>query len=389
MDVLMPQLGETVTEGTIASWHKKVGDRVEADEILLEIETDKVSMEIPSPGTGVLAQILVDVGETVPVGTVLAVVEVAGEPKGTAATSSAPAAESSSAPTGAATGGNGAAAPGAAAASAARGPSSSGAAGAVRRQPGQRLSPAVRRLAAEHALELARIEGTGRNGRITRRDVIRYLQGAKAAVAEPRAAEARPETPGERKIVPFTRIRKLTAEHMVRSKATSAHVLQAVEVDFANVDLVRNQVRDAWRGRRGYSLTYLPFIASAVCEALGEFPNLNASVEGDSLVIHPHVNLAIAVDLGPEGLVAPVIRSAETLSVTELAEAIHEIANRARQGRLKPDDLAGGTYTISNNGSFGTLITAPIINQPQVAILSTDGVRKKPVVVEAPEGDSI
>ncbi|MGB7214848.1 MAG: dihydrolipoamide acetyltransferase family protein, partial [Gammaproteobacteria bacterium] len=268
-------------------------------------------------------------------------------------------------------------------------PSSSGAAGAVRRQPGQRLSPAVRRLAAEHALELARIEGTGRNGRITRRDVIRYLQGAKAAVAEPRAAEARPETPGERKIVPFTRIRKLTAEHMVRSKATSAHVLQAVEVDFANVDLVRNQVRDAWRGRRGYSLTYLPFIASAVCEALGEFPNLNASVEGDSLVIHPHVNLAIAVDLGPEGLVAPVIRSAETLSVTELAEAIHEIANRARQGRLKPDDLAGGTYTISNNGSFGTLITAPIINQPQVAILSTDGVRKKPVVVEAPEGDSI
>src|SRR5690606_16157015 len=300
---LMPQLGETVTEGTIASWHKKVGDRVEADEILLEIETDKVSMEIPSPGSGVLARILVDVGETVPVGTVLAVVEVAGE-KSTAAASDPPAAESSPASAAAGTSGNGAAAPAAAAASAVRAESSSGAASAVPRQPGQRLSPAVRRLAAEHALELARIEGTGRNGRITRRDVIRYLQGSTAPAAEPRtletrAAEARTETPSERKIVPFTRIRQLTAEHMVRSRATSAHGLQAGEVGFANVDVGRNEGRDAWRGRRGFSLAYLPFIANAVCEALGEFPNLNASVEGDALVVHPHVNLAIAVDLGP------------------------------------------------------------------------------------------
>src|SRR5690554_1490469 len=401
MDVLMPQLGETVTEGTIASWHKQVVDRVEVDEILLDIETDKVSMEIPSPGTGVLSKILVEAGETVPVGTVLAVVEVVGEAaEGTAAAAAAsssgePAtAGVASGPAGAGKTGNGAAAPTAAAAAVADAPSSSRPHGAARpRQAGQRLSPAVRRLAAEHDLELTRIEGTGRDGRITRRDVIRYLEGAastpRAAAPAARGPEARAQASADGHVVPFTRIRKLTAEHMVRSKATSPHVLQAVEVDFANVDLVRRSVRDAWRGRRGYSLTYLPFIASAVCEALGEFPNLNASVDGDSLVLHPHVNLAIAVDLGPEGLVAPVIRSAETLSVAELADAIQEVASRARQGRLKPDDLAGGTYTISNNGSFGTLITAPIINQPQVAILSTDGVRKKPIVIEAPEGDSI
>jgi len=394
MDVLMPQLGETVTEGTIASWHKQVGDRVEADEILLDIETDKVSMEIPSPGTGVLAKILVETGETVPVGTVLAVVEVAGESaKDDASAAAAPSngeaatARVASGPAGVGKSGNGAAAP---SADAAARPSSGRPPGAaLARQAGQRLSPAVRRLAAEHDLELGRIEGTGRNGRITRRDVIRYLEGTTHPSPAPRAAEARAQTTPEGNVIPFTRIRKLTAEHMVRSKATSPHVLQAVEVDFANVDVVRRNVRDAWRGRRGYSLTYLPFIASAVCEALGEFPNLNSSVEGDSLVLHPHVNLAIAVDLGPEGLVAPVIRSAETLSVAELADAIQEVAGRARQGRLKPDDLAGGTYTISNNGSFGTLITAPIINQPQVAILSTDGVRKKPIVIEAPEGDSI
>jgi 2-oxoglutarate dehydrogenase E2 component (dihydrolipoamide succinyltransferase) len=257
----------------------------------------------------------------------------------------------------------------------------------------------VRRLAAEHDLQLREIEGTGRSGRITRRDVIRFLEtGAKPAAARGRAPGGAP-TPAARPdrapaahragIVPFTRIRKLTAEHMVRSKATSPHVLQAVEVDFSGVDRVRGPLREAWRGRHGYSLTYLPFIAHAVCEALGEFPHANGSVDGDSLVLHEHVNLAVAIDLGPEGLVAPVIKQAETLSVAELADAIQSIASRARQGRLKPDDLSGGTYTISNNGSFGTLITAPIINQPQVAILSTDGVRKKPVVIESAGGDMI
>jgi 2-oxoglutarate dehydrogenase E2 component (dihydrolipoamide succinyltransferase) len=189
--------------------------------------------------------------------------------------------------------------------------------------------------------------------------------------------------------LPFTRIRRLTAEHMVRSKATSPHVLQAVEVDFFRVDQVRKTVRDAFKAKHGHSLTYLPFIAHAVCQALRDFPNLNSSVHGDGLVLHEHVNLGVAVDLGREGLVAPVIKSAEKLSVAQLATAITDVSTRARNGRLKPDDFANGTYTLSNSGTFGTLITAPIINQPQVAILSTDGVRKKPVVIETSDGDAI
>jgi 2-oxoglutarate dehydrogenase E2 component (dihydrolipoamide succinyltransferase) len=284
---------------------------------------------------------------------------------------------------------------------------------AVARDSHQRLSPAVRRIAAEYRVDLTAISGSGRNGRITRRNVLDFIQrqqnGPAQATAAPRpaavtavpaapapatAAAARAPAaalapPAGAKTIPFTRIRKLTAEHMVRSKATSPHVLQAVEVDFYRVDRVRQTVRDAWKAKHGHSLTYLPFIGNAVCRALEDFPNLNASVHGDSLVLHPNVNLAIAVDLGAEGLVAPVIKGADRLTVAQLADAIAEIAQRSRAGKLKPEDFSGGTYTLSNSGTFGTLITAPIINQPQVAILSTDGVRKKPVVIETSEGDSI
>ncbi len=386
MDVLMPQLGETVDEGTVSAWRKQAGDPVEVDEILLDIETDKVSMEIPSPGTGTLAKILVDTGETVDVGTVLAIVEVEGESAaaddgaGEAASEAAAAAGAAEAAAAKPAKTSSADAP------AARTSKSGAARGAAAGNGGDRpmlLSPAVRRLAAEHGIEPGAVTGSGRDGRITRRDILEFIESGQAAPAAARTPAAASGT------VPFNRIRKLTAEHMVQSKATSPHVLQAVEVDFAGVDRVRAAVRESWRAKRGYSLTYLPFIAYAVCRALKEFPNANASVEGDALILHADVNLAIAVDLGPEGLVAPVIARADRLSVTELAESIHDLAGRARDNRLKPDDLAGGTYTLSNSGTFGTLITAPIINQPQVAILSTDGVRKKPVVVEHPSGDSI
>jgi len=276
----------------------------------------------------------------------------------------------------------------------------SGAAVTVARDSHQRLSPAVRRLAAEHRLDLKAVPGSGRGGRITRRNVLEFIQRQKTAPSPAPVAAAAPAArapapaptsppPAGAKTIPFTRIRKLTAEHMVRSKATSPHVLQAVEVEFHRVDLVRKTVRDSWKARHGHSLTYLPFIANAVCRALEDFPNLNSSVHGDSLVLHPSVNLGIAVDLGAEGLVAPVIKNADRMSVAQLADAIAEIAQRSRAGKLKPDDFQGGTYTLSNSGTFGTLITAPIINQPQVAIMSTDGVRKKPVVVETSEGDSI
>ncbi|MEO8465155.1 MAG: dihydrolipoamide acetyltransferase family protein [Gammaproteobacteria bacterium] len=417
MNVLMPQLGETVAEGTVAKWHKNVGDKIAIDELLFDVETDKVSMEVTAITTGVITKILVPEGATVDVGTILAVID-----DGAGATVTAPATQPAApAPV---------SPPPAAEASppswyAAMPPAmnqateqytppaavepATTAVSAAQRDSHQRLSPAVRRLAAEYRLDLAAVNGSGRNGRITRRNVLEFMQtrqsaptqaAAAPAVAKPATAPAaapvaRAPAPGPVPAsqlgtkVPFTRIRRLTADHMVRSKATSPHVLQAVEVDFQRVDQIRKAVRDAWKAKHGHSLTYLPFIGNAVCRALQDFPHLNSSVDGDSLVLHEHVNLAIAVDLGAEGLVAPVVKAAENLSVAQLADAIADIAQRARTNRLKPDDFSGGTYTLSNSGTFGTLITAPIINQPQVAILSTDGVRKKPVVVETSEGDSI
>jgi 2-oxoglutarate dehydrogenase E2 component (dihydrolipoamide succinyltransferase) len=403
MDVLMPQLGETVTEGTVATWHKNEGDAVEADEILCDIETDKVSMEIPSPKAGTLASILVADGETVAVGTVLAVGlgegetlesaeshQAAAEPEPVAPEPEPKAAD----PAPAATPARPSPTPRPAAPSPA---SATDASGPIARAENQKLSPAVRRLVAEHELDISAIQGTGRNGRVTRRNVIEFIESGAAAQARapspaapaPAAARGAPPPGLAAGRIPFNRIRRLTADHMVKSKATSPHVLQAVEVDFSGVDRVRRAMREAWKAKNGYSLTYLPFIAHAVCAALRDYPHVNASVGDDELILHGEVNLAIAIDLGPDGLVAPVIRGADRMSLTQIAAAINDLATRARANRLKPDDLSGGTYTLSNSGTFGTLITAPIINQPQVAILSTDGVRKKPVVIEHPDGDSI
>ncbi len=331
MDVLMPQLGETVGEGTVTVWHKSVGESVAAGEPLFEVSTDKVDSEVPAASSGILSEILVAVGETVPVGTRLAVI-------------------------------GGGAAPG----------KQRGRPGPPRRDAaGRPLSPAVRRLIAEHGLDAAAISGGGADGRVTRRDVERHIADARADAAPT------PESADAASVIPLSAMRKRIAAHMLRSKATSPHVLQAVEVDFHAVEAARG----------GHS--YLPFVARALCRAIADFPHVNASIAGEDLIVHHRVHLGIAVDLGPGGLVAPVVRGAETMGVTALAEAIAAVAARARAGALAPDDLAGGTYTISNSGTFGTLITAPIINQPQVAILSTDGVRKRPVVVSGPAGDAI
>lgn len=350
MDVVMPQLGETVTEGTVTAWHKAAGDPVKADETLFEVSTDKVDTEVPAPADGVLSEILVEAGATVPVGTRLAVIGGAGETVG----ASEPAA---TVPNGTAIA------------------SRSIPLDSVPRRDsaGRPLSPAVRRLIAEHGLDPGAISGTGRDGRITRQDVEALLA---------------PE-PAESDLVPLGRMRKQIAEHMVRSKATSPHVLQAVEVDFHAVERARGLHGEAWKATEGFSLSYLPFIACAACRAIPDFPHVNASIEGDNLRIHRGVHLGIAVDLGPGGLMAPVIRDAQEMDVAGLARAIRKVAAVARDGSIGPDDLAGGTYTISNSGTFGTLITAPIINQPQVAILSTDGVRRKPAVVETDAGDAI
>jgi pyruvate dehydrogenase E2 component (dihydrolipoamide acetyltransferase) len=309
MDVVMPQLGETVKEGTVTVWHKKVGERVEANELLFEVNTDKVETEVPAPVSGVLAAILVAEGSTVQVGATLAVIEEEGKPR---------AAPARDAP----------------------------------------LSPVVRRLLAENGLDASAVTGTGAGGRITRDDVLAHVERSKAG-GKPQGDER----------LPLSKVRKRTAEQMALSWRTIPHVLQAVEVDFHAVDVARLPG----------ALTYLPFVAFAVCRALPEFPALNASLDGDALVLHRRINLGIAVDLGGEGLIVPVVKDAGEKSLPELARAIHSVSEKARSGRLAPDDVTEATYTLSNSGRFGTLLTAPIINPPQVAILSTDAVAKKPV----------
>lgn len=368
MKIIMPQLGETVSEGTIAAWHKQVGDEVEKDELLLDVETDKVATEIPAPVSGTLTAIKVEEGETVDVGTVLAIIgddgDVAEEAAETMAKEPGEPAE----------------------------PEASESAvvvkPVVRGAAGERLSPAVRRLISEHGIDISLVTGSGRDGRVSRKDVLNYIEqgGAGQSVGESSSPATELET-GKR--IPFDRIRRITAEHMVRSKATSPHVLQAIEADFSAVDSVRLAKGSAWKLEHGYSLSYQAFVARAVCEALTEFPRLNSSVDGDGVILHDSINLAIAVDLNFEGLVAPVIKDAGSMNVAGLAAAIRDLVQRAGSGELVSDDFSGGTYTLSNPGPFGTLFTAPIINQPQVAILSMDSIQKRAVVIESADGDSI
>ncbi|MDA0707340.1 MAG: dihydrolipoamide acetyltransferase family protein [Proteobacteria bacterium] len=353
MNVLMPQLGETVTEGTVAAWHKQAGDAIEKGDMLLDVETDKVTTEITAPATGVLSSIAVPEGDTVDVGTVLAVIAVEGE--AVESVTDAPVT----------------------AVSAAAVPSAAPASGGLGEKSfGEKLSPAVRRLLKQNNLDIADISGTGRDGRVTRQDVMNHIEAGSA-----------PPTGVKR--IPFDRVRKVTAAHMVRSKATSPHVLQAIDADFTAIDDVRLVRKAQWKSDKGYSLTYLAFVARAVAIAIKDFPNINASVGDNELLVHSDLNLAIAVNLDHAGLVAPVVRNAAALSVSNLAERFNNLATRAKANKLTADDLQGGTYTLSNPGPFGTLFTAPIINQPQVGILSMDAVRKRAHVVERESGDAI
>lgn len=372
MDIIMPQLGETVAEGTVTRWYKKVGDSVKADETLFDVETDKVSTEIPSPVAGIIAEIVIGEGVTAKVGARLAVIREAGDAR---AASAAPAAKTS--------------APAAAVPAA---PAVQAAPRRSRVDPAERLSPVVRRLIAEHSLDPAQIPGTGRDGRITREDVTDFIArrgaqpGAPAARSAPGPAPA-PVQAGQ--TLAFNSVRKRVAENMAKSWQTSPHVLQVVEADFLKVDQARAAHGAAWKTREGFSLTYLPFIVRAVSIALGKFPKLNASLTGDGLMLHRRINIGIAVDLNFDGLVVPVLKDVPAKSLPQIAREINDLATRARAGKLRPDEMTEGGYTITNNGAFGTVITAPIINQPQVAILSADGIRKKPVVIEGEDGDSI
>ncbi|MGH9183409.1 MAG: dihydrolipoamide acetyltransferase family protein [Acidimicrobiales bacterium] len=377
-DVTMPQLGETVTEGTVIRWFKQVGERVDQDETLFEVSTEKVDSEVPSPASGYLVEIRVTEGETVAVGATLAVLADeppgGGDGAGGAGGVEAPPRAGTAPPSG----GDGAPGPGRPA--------------AVR--DNRLLSPVVRRLISEHDLDPATIEGSGAGGRITRNDVLAVVEGGDRTAPERREAPAppratRPPAPAARsgdEVVPFTNIRRRTAEHMMRSLATSAHTLVVVEVDYDNVERVRLEAKERFRAEEGVGLTYLPFISRAVVDAIREFPYVNASVGDDELHVHRDVHLGIAVDLNLEGLMVPVVHQADTKRLRALAGEIADLAARARGRKLGPDDIAGGTITITNPGPFGTLVTSPIINQPQVAILSTDGIKKRPVAVELADG---
>jgi len=349
-DLLLPQLGETVTEGTITRWARRAGERVEADDVLYEVSTDKVDSEVPAGFAGVLTEIVVGEGATVQVGEVIARYE----SEGAAPVVEAPAPRSE-ASVGAAQ-----APPAAPPVPTAPAPTAGGA---------RLLSPVVRSLLADHGLDPSRVPGSGLRGRITRRDVEQYLR----------------DHPGH--VEAFTSIRRRTAQHMVASKSTSPHVLTAMEVDYGRVEEARRAHGPAWKAAEGRSLTYLPFIVRAVAEALVDHPRINASVGEGELIVHSDLNLAVAVDLDFEGLVAPVVRRVGQMTVPEVSRAIADMAERARAKKLSPDDLAGGTFTVTNPGQYGTLFQFPIINQPQVAILSTDGVTRKPVVEVDDDGN--
>jgi 2-oxoglutarate dehydrogenase E2 component (dihydrolipoamide succinyltransferase) len=402
MDILMPQLGETVAEGTVTNWYKQIGDSVRADEALFDVETDKVATEIPSPVAGVLTEVLVPAGKTVKVGTRLAVVRPAHETSEATEPATATNALSAKAPAELI------------AREQANAPAHAAGKAAIRgavRDAQQKLSPVVRRLLAEHRVAAHEVRGSGRDGRVTRDDVLAHIQrGTATARAAPAAPEAavpfvlargpgstedakpagRPQSAatGE-SAVPFNNIRRRSAAAMAQAWQVVPHVLQAVEADYSRIEQARRAKGAAWQSREGFELTYLPFLAWAVCQALQHYDQLNARIEGDGLVVSRRVHLGIAVDLNHEGLVVPVIRDAQDRNVPALAREIRRLALGARSNKLKPDDFAQPTYTISNSGVFGTLITAPIVNPPQVAILSTDGISKRPVVIEAPEGDSI
>lgn len=442
-EILLPQLGETVSEGTITRWLKQPGEQVAQDEPLYEVSTDKVDTEVPAPVAGVVSEILVAEGETVEVGTLLAKLDAEdgaanlvvsdgesrdGQEGAESSADGEDGGERTASRDGSAGDERASAGEPIAVSSAtestgsSESPSAKAQTSDASQTDSQRMSPVVRRLLHKNGIDPASITGTGPKGRVTRRDAeaaVRKVRSSSEpavkktatvsstgrpspATIDPIATDDTSQTSekassssqssrhsptssssptSSTETIPLSRIRKATAEHMVRSKATSPHVLTAVEVDFEEVEKARLAHRDEWKAEEGFSLTYLPFIARAVCDALDDYPHINATVTDEELIVHHSVNLAVAVDLDFQGLIAPVVHGAENLRLRAIARQVVDLAKRARGKQLRPEEVAGGTFTITNPGQWGTMMQFPIINQPQVAILSTDGIKRKPVVV--------
>jgi pyruvate dehydrogenase E2 component (dihydrolipoamide acetyltransferase) len=429
-DVIMPQMGESIAEGTIVKWLKQVGDQVKRDEPLFEISTDKVDAEIPAPASGTLSEILVQEGETVGINTVVGRIGEAGEAKAAApaAQASAPAPASPAPVREEPPQVTAQRALESAAAASASSPAQARAAAPAdgKRETGgipskeelrrTRSSPLVRNIAREHGIDLEEVAGTGLSGRVTKDDILNFIaqrQAQPQAAARPQAAAAAPApapvqpasapaavpapapaqipaySAGERvQIEPMSVMRRKIAEHMVLSRRTSAHVSTFFEVDYTNIARLRDRVKQSFEERNGVKLTYLPFIIKATVDAIKAFPILNSSVDGENIAYKQDINIGLAVALD-WGLIVPVVKRADELSMLGLARAAFDLAHRARNKQLKPDEVAGGTFTITNPGLYGGLIGTPIINQPQVAIMGVGSIAKRPWVVETADGDAI
>jgi len=378
--IKMPQLGESVTEGTVDKWLKHEGDFVKRDEPLVEVVTDKVNAEIPSPFEGKLVKIAVAEGETVRVGSVIAQIET-----GTSA-ASATATEPKEAKPTQAEAAQTEAPPEPARGKAPTSIAPSAPAAAPTDGERARLSPAVRKLAAEHGIDPTTLRGSGMGGRVTRDDVLEALAGGEAAPQAPSKPQPSPPAParpdGKREeLVKLSVMRKSIAEHMVRSLATSPHAWTLQEVDVTTLVRYREAEKDSFKSRHGVTLTYLPFVAQIVCEALKEFPWLNSSWSDEGVILKHYVNLGIAVSI-PDGLIVPVVKDADRLGFTDIVRVINDLVERARNKQLKPDDVQAGTFTLNNTGATGSIASQPIINQPQAAILTTESIIKRAVVVD-------
>ncbi len=391
--IRMPQLGETIIEGTILKWLKREGDPIEADEPLFEISTDKVDTEVPSPVTGVVTKILVAEGETVAVGTVLAEVD-SGEGAGAAEAvgATAPADHPAAAAASAAPDVVGAAPPGSTSAPTPTAPVTPIAASLRDRGPrSQILSPLVRRLAEEHQLDLTAIEGTGTGGRITKNDVMAAVARGGASALPPIApatatpalqAVPAPAVAGAgEEVVPMSHIRKAIASHMLGSLQTTARAWNMVEVNMENIFRMRERSKETFAASEGFSLTYTPFVARAVTDALLTYPMVNSELRGEEIVVRHFVNVGIAVSYD-EGLIVPVVKGADTMNLVGIARAVNDLATRARAKKLQPDEVQGATFSITNPGPFGSIMSVPIINTPNTAILAFDAIEKRPVVID-------
>lgn len=395
-EVIMPKMGESIEEATITKWFVKVGDKVVEDDVLLEIATDKVDSEIPSPVEGVIAKLLYQQDEVVPVGSVIAIINLDGEAVETPAKET-PAAKTEPEPV------------------AEEKPhveeSVSPAPAAPVSSSGRFYSPLVRKIASEEKIsqsELDAIPGSGKDGRVQKQDILAYLETKKTSKQSVAATPATPQVqssapasqPAEKpappmsvsggdEIVQMDRMRKIIAEHMIKSKQVSAHVTNMLEADVTDVVNWRNKIKDEFQKREGEKITFLPIFLEAIIKALKDYPMINSSVDGDKIIIKKRINLGIAVALPGFNLIVPVIKNADNLNLAGLTRELNRLANAARSNKLKPDEIQDGTFTITNFGSFGNTIGTPIINQPQVAIIAIGSIEKKPAVLETPQGDVI